>query len=261
MMNENKALLGNENEKDFVTNFNLGHKDIVDSVSEGMKVDGNSVVAVHLTTAVYSDFYGKKIYPKSDAYLLFIDETLESLIKKNPYLNHKNEYVQKIFNNSFVKNSGISIKLQGNKYTIHKMGTEFFKNVFKIVELGAGASIYCKSQVEIPKNLRLIKEWGSNTEKFIEYFSKELNVQLAIDNLDDLQKIKSFSNMTIKKIIKSNQKIWELIFIGKHSFEDPFYAQWIYNSEKFRKIKKDEDFNVTTGSGRSKGIYTLVIKP
>ena len=255
---DNKALLGNRNEKDFVTNFNLGKKDVV---SKEMQLDGNSVVAVHLTSLVYSDFYQKKIYPKSDACLLSIDKTLASLIIKNPYLSDKNEYVQQIFSKSFVKNSGISIKLKGKKYTIHKMGPEFFKNVFEIPELAAGASIYCKKQEEITKNSKLIKQWGSNIEKFIEYFSKELNTQVKVDNLDDLQKIKSFSNMRIKKIIQSNQKIWELIFIGKHSFQDPFYAQWIYNLEKFKEIKPSEDFTVTTGSGRSKGIYTLVIKP
>ena len=67
---DNKALLGNRNEKDFVTNFNLGEKDVV---SKAMQVDGNSVVAVHLTSLVYSDFYQKKyILNQMPVYYLLI---------------------------------------------------------------------------------------------------------------------------------------------------------------------------------------------
>lgn len=256
-MNENKALVGLNNEIEFVKKFNENN-DLV--ILEKMGISTNNVLAVHLKSTIYSEYHEQKVYPKSDIFLIKNIINREFLVEENFYINENNKLIKDSINNLFIPNSGISIKLKTNRYTIHKMGPTFFSNVFKIPELGVGASIYCKKNEEINKNQKIYSAWGSNKEQVQKYFSEALGYNLNLENLNDLKRVKQFSNETIKKMIKEDDYISDLIFKGKYA-QDPYCANWIYDQKGFRKINTKEDFKVTTGSGRSKGAYTLVIKP
>jgi len=77
---------------------------------------------------------------------------------------------------------------------------------------------------------------------------------------ENLKQIKSFSNKEIAKIINTNKSISNFIFFGIGNFEEPFTAYWLFEYGEF-KANYVIPFTVTTGSGRSKGVYTLVLKP
>jgi len=256
-MDENKAILGLNNEVEFVKKFNENNNQ---SILEKMGISTNNVLAVHLKSTIYSEYHKKKVYPKSDVFLIENKIHRELLVKENFYLGEHSKLLKESLNDIYIPNTGISIKLKTNKYTIHKMGPTFFNNVFKISELGAGASIYCTKNEDIIKNKHIYTAWGTSKERIQHYFNETTDCNLNLDDLEDLKIIKKFSNETIKKMIKDNESISDLIFKGKYA-RDPYCANWIYDQKGFRKINTSEDFNVTTGSGRSKGNYTLVIKP
>ena len=257
MMVENKALKGLINEIEFVKQFN---QNIDSNILEKMGISTENVLAVHLKSKIYSEYHKKKVYPKSDICLIKNNINKELLVKENFYLNENNKLLEENFNKLYVPDSGISIKLKTNKYTIHKMGPTFFNNVFEVSELGAGASVYCTKIEEIKKNQEIYLAWGSSKNQVNKYFNSMLDTNLDLDNLDHLKRVKQFSNEKIKKIIKEDNFISDLIFKGKYA-QDPYFANWIYDQKGFRKINTAEDFNVTTGSGRSKGTFTIVIKP
>ena len=60
--------------------------------------------------------------------------------------------------------------------------------------------------------------------------------------------------------VNNDKAISDFIFFGIGNFDEPFTAHWLYEYEKFR-TNYVIPFTITTGSGRSKGIYTIVLKP
>ncbi len=257
MMVDNKAVKGLKNEIDFVKNFN---KYSDKSLLRKMEISENDVLAVHLNSMIYSEYHKKKIYPKSDICLVKNLLNKDLLITEDFYLSDNSKLLNDNFNDLYIPNSGISIKLKTNKYTIHKMGPTFFNNVFKNSELGAGSSIYCMKIEEINKNEQIYEAWGTSEEEVKSYFNTIFQQTLNLKKLDDLKRIKSFSNERIKALIKGDDLISDLIFKGKYC-DDPYSANWIYDQKGFRKIDTTEEFKITTGSGRSRGDYTIVIKP
>ena len=175
------------------------------------------------------------MYPKSDVFLIENKIDRELLVKESFYINENNKLLKDHLNNIYIPNSGISIKLNTDKYTIHKMGPTFFNNVFKISELGAGASVYCTKNEEIYKNKQIFTAWGCSKDQVQHYFNEILNCNLNLDDLNDLKRVKQFSNETIKKMIKEDEKIFDLIFKGNYA-QDPYCANWIYDQKGLEKL-------------------------
>ena len=61
-------------------------------------------------------------------------------------------------------------------------------------------------------------------------------------------------------MIEASSVISDYVFTGKGLYPEPYPATWIFEAGEFRKNGPME-FAVTTGSGRSRGDYTVVIKP
>ena len=61
-----------------------------------------------------------------------------------------------------------------NSYQIIKLGPNSFENLFKSYELGAGASLYCKRENELYKNIDLISGWKSSLEQMVNFFQNLL---------------------------------------------------------------------------------------
>jgi len=95
----------------------------------------------------------------------------------------------------------------------------------------------------------------------LNYFNKEIS--LNVKNLitkESLSSIKKFSNNKITLIINNSKSISDFIFMGIGNFEEPFTAKYLIENGKMKK-NYYIPYKVTTGSGRSKGIFTIVLKP
>ena len=194
-----------------------------------------------------------KVLPKADVFLIQSEEIyLDSLQKKNYLLTEEDLSKIKF---KYIEKSGISVKRpDSKKYQILKMVPNTFFKIFGNYELGAGASIYCLKENELEKNKSVLKGWHSSEKKVLEFFDeKELNLEVC-------KKIKKKSNTLIKKEIESKNKISDFVFKGVGNFEEPFLATWFYEKGLLKKAVKIP-FVITTGSGRSKGNFTIVVKP
>jgi hypothetical protein len=218
---------------------------------------------IRVTSKQFSSLSNKKVFTRSDAYLITsLDKRLSDYIKfHNGYID-ENILGQEDFFYNVLPYSGISIKLNySKKYQILKTGPLSFEKLFGSYELGAGASLFCKRQTELVKNLELIAVWGTTVEKMNDYFlhltKKQINFET--DRLN-CEKIKKYSIKKISDMIDTSIVLQEKIFNGKTLYKEP-YAAWYFTQGK--KIKKLTylPFRVTTGSGRSKGDYTIVLKP
>lgn len=225
--------------------------------------DIENIYAVKVNKKVFSKLAGKKVLPKTDVYLVKANLQKEVLLLNNHILD---EDIIKNLDYEVIENSGISIKRKDSKkYTIQKLSINSFVSLFKNPYLGAGASIYCNEK-ELYKNDDILKAWDINVESFLLQFAHIKNSQTYLNDITLAQKvvickgIKTYCNAEIKKIIKEDAQICELIFKGERNFEQPYVANFIFKNNTLQ-LNNIEDFSVTTGSGRSKGKYTIEIKP
>jgi hypothetical protein len=221
--------------------------------------------AIHVTEHKEGKINDTKIKPKADVFFSEGKVPADELKKKDYYLNEQDSSDFKLRKVDF---SGVSVKRKdSDKYQILKMNPSTFKKIFGNFELGAGASIYCTNAEELSKNNSVLKGWNTNWTIFEKFFSDIRDINLLKDNgqksdirLRIAREVKEYSNRKIHEMIVKNEKITKFVFQGIGNFEEPFTANWFYESGKLRKAGIIP-FNVTTGSGRSKGDFTIVIKP
>jgi len=229
----------------------------------GLDPDGH--FAIHVISHKFGKINGSKIKPKADIYIAEGSVDIPGLAKADFYLD---ENSVGRFSLKPVPETGISVKrVDSTRYQILKMNPNTFKTVFGSYELGAGASIYCSKKEELEKNPEVLAGWNIDWEKFEKVFGRIANVRALKDRktppeirLSAAKKIKAFSNKKIELQIDDNKKISEFVFQGIGNFEEPYTAYWLYEHGSLKNAGRIP-FVVTTGSGRSKGDFTVVIKP
>lgn len=205
----------------------------------------------------------KKVSPKSDLYIAkWIVDNIHELdyIINDSCLNH--------YNLEPLLWYWISVKMSSSKsYTITKMWPSTFHSVFWSLELGAWVSIYCQRLEELYKNISVVRWRQSSIDWFINYYNNcWVNISRSdfsnptIISQEKFTRIKHFANSRTRDMIDKNEEIKSFIFQGKGSFEAPYYCSRLYHHwmlvwETF------VPYQITTWNGRSKGKFTVVIKP
>lgn len=245
---------GTIEEKEFVKELNKNKNSKYWKVLN-LLLDNKQIYAIHVIYKKYGKINNQKILPKADLFLAKTDIIVpeDYLVNKNYYLNEDD-----LANFKFtpIEFTGISVKRKDSKkYQILKMSPNTFKKIFEFPELGAGASIFCSNEKDIKNNYAILLGWGTNLEKFKKFFNLSSN-----PTIEDYKRIKTESNQEITKQIKNNLLISDFVFRGIGNFEEPYTANWILESGKLNKLTTIP-FVITTGSGRHRGDFTLVVKP
>lgn len=256
----NYVILGKENEIELVRYFNKNKHEYAEYLSQfNIKIDNYFLIKV--ATNQFSLLSNKKVKTRADAYLIKLEEKNNEILEKFDYYIDEKILSESNIKYSKIPNSGISIKLSNSfNFQIIKFTPKSFFNLFSNYELGAGASLYCDNIEDLEKNYQIINSWNSNIDKMSEYFKiliKENN-KFYLD-LDLCKKIKKYSNIQIKKLIIKNENLKSKIFNGIGIYQEPYTAHFIHFKDKIEKLDFI-DFYVTTGSGRSKGNYSISLK-
>lgn len=224
----------------------------------------DNIFAVRATHLVDSDFLGMKLYPKSDLYLCkanISDEILES----NSYQIDETLLEEENILANPIVGSGISCKIPtSSSFTYAKISPNNFEKIFGNRILGAGASLFVKGD-DIKLNKSVLNGWGVSECKFTAFLKQEDLLQ-ENDNIEnfthhELKKIKQLCVTKIKEVILSNSKVAEMIFMGNGLYNEPYNANFLFSKGNISKNTIPNTFYITTGSGRHKGKYTIVIKP
>lgn len=250
----NKALTGNEQEVVYTKQLNKK-----DKFWDKINFDKNSTYAVHIISKKYGKVNEGKIQPKADIILASGNVPSDYLSNNDYYLNEND--IDK-FDLTPINESGISVKLPNSKYTITKISPNTFIKIYGSNLLGAGASIYCNKEKDFDKNIDVLNGWSVSVKEFYNYYNTNIK-DLSLKNLSDKEKliqIKTYSNQKISELTLNSKKISDLIFKGIGNFDEPYTAHYIIENDE---IKENYyiPFIITTGSGRSKGIFTIVFKP
>ena len=255
---------GTEEEIRFVKLLNSDKKHSFWKIMD-IEEDTSHLYAIHVRKEKYGKINRSMVKTKADVIICKGYLPQDFLRKNDYYLEDKD--MQKL-SLAPIEKTGVSVKRRSSyKYQILKMNPSTFKKIFGNTELGAGASIYCKNINDLNKNESVLRGWKTTWKKFEEFFSFIENVELLKDRAAPpgtriflAKRIKKYSNDEIHGIIDNNPKISEFAFQGVGNFDEPYIATWLYEKGELKKAGPI-DFVVTTGSGRSHGDFTVVIKP
>ncbi len=223
----------------------------------------DSIYLTRVTTKQKSTLSNQKVLTRADAYLIkTYDHKINVLLNQNNNYIDENILLENNIDYNFVPYSGLSIKLPDSKnFQILKLTPSSFKSLFKISELGAGACLYDKKEIDLVKNKDLIKGWLSSIDNMNNFFSHIIKNEKDFFLKKNICKtIKNQSISSIIEMIENNTILQEKIFNGKYIYQEPYTAYFISHNKSFERLKYIPYF-ITTGSGRSKGDYTLVLKP
>lgn len=218
---------------------------------------------IRVTTKQLSKLSNQKVFTRSDCYLGEFETDLQSLVSNNNYYLTEDFLKEKYITYKAIPFSGISVKMTtSHNYQILKVGPNSFYALFNNYELGAGASLFCLRENELCKNENLLKGWNTTEANMITFFkSNGLRITEGfINSQEQCKQIKNFSTKEIEKRILNSITLEEKIFNGKDLYEEPYTALFFYHGFDISKLVTIP-FSVTTGSGRSHGDYTIVLKP
>lgn len=242
--------------KEYVDNFNNYNID--------------NIYMVRVTTKQYSKLSNQNVMTRADTYLIKSEDVrMRSILLENNNYIDEGTLKKNSVKYTSINFSGVSVKMSdSNRFQILKLTPDSFYKLFKEYELGASASIYCKKEEELSKNDMVCTGWHTSKQKIIDKYYKDipslnrlLNNDLSkSDEIMIYRELKCFSNNKITEIINNNKHLQEIIFNGYHIYEEPYSASYFYKGDIIKKLNYIP-FCVTTGSGRSKGNFTLVLKP
>ena len=251
---------GDIDEIKFVKLFNK-EKRLFDKYLNKFGNDAN-LWMVRVTTKQLSRLSNQKVFTRSDSYLIKTKNNINNLVEENDYYITEDLLKEKSIEFEQISFSGVSIKMTKSKnFQILKVGPNSFNELFGSYELGAGASLFCLRENELCKNNDLLLGWKTTPERMNIFFKDiikgENNFYL---NQELCTKIKNFSCNRIKELIDNSKTLQEKIFNGKDLYNEPYTAWYFYHGQQIEDLKIIP-YSVTTGSGRSHGDYTIVLKP
>ena len=251
---------GDIDEIKFVKFFNSNKQSFASYIHSFNLVDNFWMIRV--TTKQLSKLSNQKVFTRADAYLIETKQDLSNLVTENDGYLDETILSQNNVTFSFVPFSGVSVKMtSSSNYQILKTGPHSFCELFGSYELGAGASLFCMREEELPKNEELLVGWKTSTTSMCLFFKNITNGDsLFYLNQEVCKEIKNYSCKTIESMINNSKELQEKIFNGKDLYEEPYTAWYFYHGSNLEKLTIIP-FSVTTGSGRSHGDYTIVLKP
>ncbi len=223
--------------------------------------DYEKYFVVRVTTKQISKLSKKRVHTKTDAYVIKAEISDEFLLGKEYILTEED---LKNINYIIIKGTGISIKMkEADSYTIQKFTKESFIKAFsnnkeekELKEILFSLLIY-SSEKEIYKNDKIAKDLGIDYKEFLIKMKKITGITNEKGILEHSRKN---GQKTIINIIRNDKFLCDAIFTGKGWFEEPYCANFLFSHGELKENIPVE-FTITTGSGRSKGIYSIEIKP
>lgn len=246
---------GDISERDFVRRINQNDQKLIAAFG---KLEGN-IYAVNVSTKQFSKIADKKVMPKSDAYLISVNETIdEDLLYENSYVLSEDDV--KDIAHKKIHQTGVSIKRKDSRsFTYLKTTKNSFNRLFKDEgKLFAPTLFFVREDREIIKNEEILNSVGVQLNEI----SHSLEIPIIEDKKLMYSQMKEKSMEKVQMIIKDKPSLYDAVFFGKDIFEEPYCATYFYQNDLIHKDNmRNIKFSITSGSGRSKGNYTVVIKP
>ncbi|SCY26738.1 hypothetical protein [Alkaliphilus peptidifermentans] len=219
-----------------------------------VKVDGNKE----------SKLTGKKVKCKADCFIIQANLSKDYLLQKEYQITEKD--VKDIRSYKIIKNSGISVKrADSQRYTIVKLTNNTFKNAFEkyineVEFIIVGLLLYSDTE-KLHLNKKIIRDLEIKEEDLKAFYLKKFKISgSGILDKDYASKISKETKQFIKEVIETNTGLKASLFTGKGWFDNPYSIGFIFKGGELTN-EVYTDYTISNGSGRSKGSYTIILKP
>lgn len=259
MISQRGSLDGIQNEKDWVILYNTqNNADVFKQYNINIGADDYSYM-VHVDTTQLSTLSMRQVKTRADLFMISSrDNKIKDLLEKNSYYISDRMLLENHINFIPISQSGISVKMQDSRYQIIKLTPDSFYNLFNNYEVGALCSLYCSREEELFKNKNVLAGWKTNIQKIKSLVDFDLTDDFIYQK-EQCQTLKAWANHLLQEQINKSVILKEKIFNGIGIYKEPYSAHYFLKDtcDKLNYIP----FGVTTGSGRSRGDYTIVLKP
>ncbi|MCD7809788.1 MAG: hypothetical protein LUH02_10620 [Erysipelotrichaceae bacterium] len=224
--------------------------------------DNKDVYVVRVDKKIFSHLSEKKVNPKSDAYLIRARILKEFLLEKE-YLIKETDL--DCIDYKPINGTGISVKERKSRnFTYQKLTRNSFVKVFsRYVEntlyVFAGLLLYSDSK-QMYKNEKILNDLNVDINDFCRYTKKFGLINFDLLNSEHVDFLRKTLQDFIKNTIETHTELKESLFLGKNYFDEPYCVNYILKNGSLT-TEVYSDYKITTGSGRSKGNYTIIIKP
>lgn len=206
-----------------------------------------------------SKLIGAKVLPKSDCYVIRTHDDLTAILLAHDFFLTEDILEQNNIKAEPLERSGISIKRPDSKhYTLQKLVYHTFQEIFDTISpKNFVAALLFVDKKQLYKNQKILADFKTNVDELCE----ALEIAKSEDEAITYKNLKDKALKTIKDLANTDGKIYRVLCFGEGIFDEPYQATFIY--EGARLLHKDDyltEIIVTTGSGRSKGTYTLAFK-
>ena len=220
----------------------------------------NNICAVRVSETVYSKLSERKVLPKADVYLVKGKIAHQVLLDNNYWID---EDTIDGLDVEFIEKTGISCKRPNSRnFTYAKLTVQSFLKLFGSKEIGAGICLFVKES-ELLHNKGVLTAWNVTESEMFQYFANEMNMDKLIKTIDNIECCKIIKKAAISRaenMIYAHKEISDSLFWGIGVFEEPYTANFTYVNGNINQTYIPK-FSISTGSGRHKGNYTIIIKP
>jgi hypothetical protein len=255
----NRAIMGLNYEYEFANMLNKDKDhEIWDKI--GFKGNNNDKYIVNVSFNQTSKLAGTKVRPKSDCYVARLNSEIDALMTEKNYVLTEELLAEKGIFYEPIPKTGISVKIPNStSYTIQKLSFSSFKNIFTQLDplCFAGSMLYTDKK-QLQKNELITTTFGTSIAELCNHLGITYS-EKSDEKMYPL--LKSAAVSQIKRMLQTDSSVFGAICYGDGLFEEPYCSQYVFEKSKLQtKYEYKPKIMVTTGSGRSKGIFTLAFK-
>lgn len=230
----------------------------------GYKNNNDDLYVIKVMYNAYSKIAKKKVKAKTDAYIISkkIDE---KFLLEREYILTEADIKEQEYN--IVMDTGISVKKNNSKkYTYEKLSYNSFIELFdKYIDnpslIFCGLTLYQEDK-NINLNNKIVEDCHFTEEEFTKIMGLKTGIRNpSIYTKENVKAFRDYCEIALRNIIENNKEVKEMIFTGKGCFEAPYYVNYIFKEGKLSDKVIPEKYQISNGSGRSKGKYTIIFKP
>lgn len=214
----------------------------------------------------YSENAKCKTSCKSDNYIIKTTNALSKdfLLEKEYQITE--DMLKDVGDYEIVQNSGISVKRMDSKnYTITKMTVKTFKLAFEKyiedIDYIIGGLVFYSSSKKLELNKTIAEDLNINQCDFVKYFKiHHFATGVDFEDSEFMSSVTTISKKIVIKAIEENEELKKALFTGEGWFKSPYYIDFVLiNGELSNDVYMP--YYIDNGSGRSKGNYTIILKP
>lgn len=254
---------GDQEEFNISRTMNKNKKSVLWDVV-GYKNKNDDLYTIKVDYNAYSKIANKKVKAKTDAYIVKVDLDSKFLLEKE-YIVTEDDI--KDMSYKIIPDTGISVKKKdSDKFTYEKLSYNSFVNLFEKYIADAeiifcGLTLYQEDK-NIALNEKIVTDLGFTVNEILDQFKEYTGInEASLFKKEDVKAFRKYCEDILRNVIENNKEVKETIFTGKGCFEAPYYVNYIYKNQKLSKDIIPKKYQISNGSGRSKGKYTIIFKP